>query len=37
MRGYKKFFITGPNFENVPHHRKGKKDIGYLNVGLIII
>lgn len=33
--GYKFFFIPGPNFENIPHHRKGKKDIGYINIGLI--
>lgn len=33
--GYKKFFITGPNFKNVPPHRKGKKDIGYINAGLL--
>ncbi len=33
--GYKAFFITGPNFENVPPRRNGKKDIGYINVGLL--
>ena len=33
--GYKFFFITGPNFKNVPYHREGKKYIGNINIGLI--
>lgn len=33
--GYKFFFKTGPNFENVPYQRKGKKYIGNINAGLI--
>ncbi len=33
--GYKKFFITGPHFENVPYQRKGNKYKGYINTGLL--
>lgn len=33
--GYKFFFIPGPNFENIPYHRKGKKYIGNINIGLL--
>lgn len=33
--GYKYFFRTGPHFENVPYHRKGKKYIGNINMALL--
>lgn len=32
--GFKFFFVPGPNFENIPP-LKGKKDIRYMNIGLL--